>query len=232
MVSTAQSLKRPMTEIARSYEVQNPRVKVNLNCAGSSSLVAQIIAGAPADVLASASRQDMDTLIARGLVDADTLKIFAANEVVLVIPAGKAAGLKRFEDLALDNVKRIAVGNPRLTPAGLYAEEVLAYFGIKDQVKDRLIYCDQVAQVCDYTARGEVDAGIVYLTDYLARQDQLALAAQAPAGSHKPVEYPAAVVKQSPNKLAAGRFIALLCSEQGRGILSANGFPPVNEVNK
>lgn len=232
MVFAAMSLKKPMTEITQSYEVLNPGVKVNLNFAGSSTLVAQVIAGAPADVFAPASRQDMDRMVEKGLVDNGTLKVFAANRVVLVVSINSAWALKGFEDLALDNVRRIAVGNPKMAPVGVYGEEALVYFGLEDRVRDKLIYCDQVAQVCDYTASGEVDAGIVYLTDYLARKSQLVLVAEAPRGSHKPVEYPAAVLRQSINKQGAGRFIDLLCSEQCQAVLSANGFRPTNGVNR
>jgi molybdate transport system substrate-binding protein len=224
MIFAAQSLKKPFTEIGGIYESRNPGVKVNLNCAGTGTLLAQMLAGAPVDVFASASRQDMDTLLSKGTVDTGSVKVFALNSVVLVTAAGNKKELKGFADLALDKVKRLAVGNPKLAPVGVYGEEVLAFYAVKDAIKDRLIYCDQVAQVCDYTAQGEVDAGIVYRTDWLARRDSLALVAEAPENSHRLVEYPIAVLKNSANKDGAGKFITLLFSEQGKKILTANGF--------
>lgn len=181
MVFAAMSLKKPMTEVSQLYEKQHPGVKVNLNCAGTSSLVAQVMAGAPADVFASASIQDMEMLKTKGYVDAAGVKVFATNSMVLVVPSGNRLGLKSFKDLAQDGIKRIAIGNPKLAPVGVYAEELLSHLGILDQIKGRLIYCDQVAQVCDYTSRGEVDAGIVYFSDYVSRRDQLILVEEAPA---------------------------------------------------
>jgi len=229
MVFNAMSLKKPMTEIARLYEGENPHTVVRLNCAGSSSLVAQITAGAPADVFAAAAVKDMDTLLEKGLIEEKTRRVFAANSIVLVAPINHAVELKGFKDLVSEKVKRIAAGNPKLTPAGIYSEEVFDYYGIKPGILNKLIYCDQVAQMCDYTARSEVDAAIVFYTDYLARQDQLALIEQAAEASHRPVEYHVAVIKNSQNKNYAAEFIALLCSERGSRVLADNGFGKVIE---
>jgi molybdate transport system substrate-binding protein len=232
MVFAAMSLKKPMTEVAQLYEKQHPGVKVNLNFAGSSSLVTQVLTGAPADVFASASNWDMDSLVQRGLVEQDTYRVFASNSIVLISPSGRADKLDGFKDLISSGVKRIAVGNVKLTPAGVYAEQVLDYFGIRAQLKDRMVYCDTVAQICDYTERGEVDGGIVFLTDYLSRRDQLRLEETAPAASHKPVEYPVAVIKGSHNKLQARQFIDMLCSKQGAELLATHGFGQLMEAGR
>jgi molybdate transport system substrate-binding protein len=111
-----------------------------------------------------------------------------------------------------------------VSPAGLYASEAFTHYGIEDDVSGKLIPCIQVAQVCDYTVRGEVDAGVVYLTDYLARKSELALLEEAPATSHSKIEYPAAVIKNGIHKDYANRFISFLCSEKCAKILSGYGF--------
>jgi molybdate transport system substrate-binding protein len=89
-----------------------------------------------------------------------------------------------------------------------------------------------VAQVCDYTARCEVDAGVIYLTDYLSRADQLVLVETAPAVSHMPVEYPVALIKGAHNKLQARQFIDLLCSKQGAELLATHGFGQLMEAGR
>ncbi|HTX79413.1 MAG TPA: molybdate ABC transporter substrate-binding protein, partial [Longilinea sp.] len=54
-VSAAASLKNAFTDIVAGFEKDHPGVKVLLNFAGSGQLQAQIEAGAPVDVFASAS---------------------------------------------------------------------------------------------------------------------------------------------------------------------------------
>jgi len=232
IVFTSISLKKPMTEIAKAYEVDNPGVKVKVNCAGSGSLAAQIAAGVPADVFISASVWDVNALTEKGLIDRGTQRIVTGNWLVLVAAAENSTELRGFKDLATERVKRIALGNPKLAASGAYADEVLTYYGIKDRISDKLVYYDQVAKVIDSVVRKEADAGIIFYTDYLAYKDQLSLIEEAPESSHSPVRYPAAVVTQSLHPVEAARFIESLCSEKSKAILAENGFRLSTGVKK
>ena len=224
MVFAAMSLKQPFSQAAPLFEAENPGAILQFNYSGSGTLAAQIESGASADVFASAGMKEMNLLAEKGLIDSDTRRNFAVNSLVLVAPLDHNEILHGFSGLALPQVRRIAVGDSRLAPVGLYAIEVFKYYGIADNVSAKLIPCPQVAQVCDYTARGEVDAGVVYLTDYIARKSGLALIEQAPAAAHSQIEYPAAVIKNSVNKDYANRFVRFLCSEKCAKILSGYGF--------
>jgi molybdate transport system substrate-binding protein len=224
IVFAAMSLKQPFSLAAPLFEAENPGAILQFNYSGSGTLAAQIESGAAADVFASAGMKEMDLLAEKGLIDRDTRRNFAANSLVLVAPLDHNEILHGFSDLALPQVRRIAVGDSRQAPVGIYAIEVFKYYGIADNISAKLIPCLQVAQVCDYTARGEVDAGVVYLTDYIARKSGLALIEQAPAAAHSQIEYPAAVIKSSAHKDYANRFVMFLCSEKCAKILSGYGF--------
>jgi molybdate transport system substrate-binding protein len=224
MVFAAMSLKQPFNQAALLFEKENPGAVLKFNYSSSGTLAAQIESGAAADVFASAGMKEMDLLAEKGLIDRETRRIFAANSLVLVAPLNHSEALWGFNDLALPQVRRVAVCDSRLSPAGLYTAEAFKYYGIADNISGKLITCVQVAQVCDYTLRGEVDAGVVYLTDYLARKSGLALIEEASAVSHSKIEYPAAVMKNSIHKDYANRFISFLCSEKCAKILSGYGF--------
>jgi molybdate transport system substrate-binding protein len=124
----------------------------------------------------------------------------------------------------MKTLKSIAVGNPKTVPAGRYAKEVLAYFQLGDLIKDKLVFAGSVRQVLDYVARNEVDAGMVYASDALALADKVRTAATAPAGSHTPVVYPIALLKQARNKSLAEAFILFVSSDAGQMILKTHGF--------
>ena len=221
-VSAAISLKNAFEEIGKLYEVKQPGTKVLFNFGASVDLARQIAGGAPVDVFASAAQKDMDDMAAKGYILPDSRVDFVKNTLVLIAP--NPGALKSFPDLASDRVKRIAAGNPKTVPAGRYAAEVFDYYKIAGSIKDKLIYAENVRQVLDYVARGEVDAGVVYSTDAAVRSAEIHIVAEAPEASHKPVVYPIAVVKGTKNEAAAKAFIDMVRSKEGSAILKKYGF--------
>ena len=226
-VSAAISLKNAFEEIGKRFETQNRDMKVVFNFGASGDLVAQIRGGAPVDVFASAALKDMDALEGEGFVISETWANFAGNTVVLVKPLSSALPLFSFEDLKGPGVRKIAVGNPKTVPAGRYADEVFQYLKLTETIKDKLVFAENVRQVLDYVARGEVDAGVVYKTDAMTKTAEVLVIAAAPDGSHKPVLYPIAIVKGSRNESTARGFVAIVRAEEGRKILEKYGFAPV-----
>jgi len=223
-VSAAISLKNAFEEIAKIYQVTGGRARILFNFGASGDLARQIEGGAPVDVFASAAQKDMDGLDSKGLILQGSRSNIAANSVVLVVPVGSKAVPASFEGLAAKEIKKIAVGNPKTVPAGRYAEEVLTYYKLFPSVKDKLIFTENVRQVLDYVARGEVDAGIVYATDASTRSKEVRTARSAPEKSHKPVVYPIAVVKGTENEAAAKAFVGFVLSPEGQRILEKYGF--------
>ncbi|MGO9611450.1 MAG: molybdate ABC transporter substrate-binding protein [Dissulfurispiraceae bacterium] len=223
-VSAAMSLKNAFEEIAMKYESANKGIKIVFNFGASGDLARQIEGGAPVDVFASASIKDADDLDARGLLVSRSRADFAKNAVVLVSPKPAPVRMTGFADLTSDKVRRVAIGNPKTVPAGRYAAELLDYYGITQKIQGKLIYAENVRQVLDYVARGEVDAGIVYSTDALVRSKDVMVVAVAPEASHKPVLYPIAIVKGTENEAAAKGLISFILSPEGRRILEKYGF--------
>ena len=227
LVSAAISLKNAFTDIGKLFEKSHPDVKVNFNFGASGDLIKQIHGGAPVAVFASAAQKDMDILEQEGLLIPGSRANLVENVVVLVQPTQTAVKVADFADLAKPEVKKIAIGNPKTVPAGRYAMEVFNHYKIADAIKDKLILAENVRQVLDYVARGEVDAGLVYQTDAMTRSQEVQVVAAAPADSHKPVVYPIALIKGAANEAAAREFMALALSAQGQEVLQKYGFKPV-----
>lgn len=224
VVSAAMSLKSAFEEIGALSAPAAGVSRPAFNFGASGDLLAQIRGGAPADVFAAAAAKDMDALETEGGLLPGTRFNFAANEIVLIVPAPTNVGVSSFTDLAKPTVARIAMVNPKTGPAGRYAEEVFASTRITDLVRPKLVYAENVRQVLDYVARGEVAAGLVYVTDAMTRPREVTLVATAPAGSHKPIVYPIAVIKNSTQPQTAKTFLATVQSEAGRAILARYGF--------
>jgi molybdate transport system substrate-binding protein len=223
-VSAAISLKNAFEEIGKVFESRNNGIKVIFNFGASGDLARQIEGGAPVDVFASAAQKDMDDLEKKGLIDGATRFNFAKNTVMLIQSAASSVKIDGFEGLLKPEVKMIAIGNPQTVPAGRYAQEVFNHFKEWDALSPKLVLAENVRQVLDYVTKNEVDAGVVYGTDAAVQADKIKIIAAALAESHKPVLYPAALVKGAKNEKAAQGFITLLKSDEGMNILKKYGF--------
>jgi molybdate transport system substrate-binding protein len=222
-VSAGASLRDAFQEIGRIYETRTGR-HVSFNFGASGALQKQIEAGAPVDVFASAGAQQMDALADKNLIEGDTRRNFARNELVIVTPQNSPLQINSFPDLDAAMVRRIAVGNPRTVPAGQYAGQVFNSLGLAEKLQPKLILAEDVRQVLDYVARGEVDAGVVYRTDAQVAGGSVRVVAVATESSHDPVLYPIAVVRESRNIEAARSFVELVTCAEGQSVLRRYGF--------
>jgi molybdate transport system substrate-binding protein len=223
IVSAAVSLRDAFQDIGNHYEARTG-TKVKFNFGSSGALQRQIEAGAPVDLFASAGAKQMDELAARELIDRQTRSDFARNALVLIVPVNSARQINSFADLANSQIRKIAVGNPKTVPAGQYADQLLTNIKLLPALQSLLIYGEDVRQVLDYVARGEVDAGIVYATDARAAPDTVRVVDTAREDLHDPTLYPLAIIKDSRHKEDAERFGELVLGPEGQSILQKHGF--------
>lgn len=226
LVSAAISLQEALSEIGIFFEREHPGRRVRFNFASSGALRRQVEGGAPVDVFAPAGQEPMDALEERGLILKSSRRNFARNAIVLIEPGGRAA-LKGFDDLASPRVQRLAISDPSHSPAGQYAREVLLSLGLWSTLRPKIVFGGHVRQTLDYVLREEVEAGIVYATDARMARGRVRVVAEAPAGTHRPIIYPAAVVKASSEKKLAQAFILFLLSEKSQSLLGRFGFLPI-----
>lgn len=221
-VSVAASLKDAMEEVKTVYAQENPKVTITYNFGGSGALQQQIEQGAPADMFISAAQKNMDPLETKGLLADGTRKDLLLNEVVLIIPKNSSA-ITDWRGLTSDKIKKVAMGEPDSVPAGKYGQEILIHLGIWDQVKEKAAYAKDVRQVLNYVETESAEAGIVYMTDAKI-SDKVKVVASAPSGSHTPVIYPMAIIKNSQRITEAKEFAAFLAGDKAKAVFEKYGF--------
>ncbi|WP_027367978.1 molybdate ABC transporter substrate-binding protein [Desulfocurvibacter africanus] len=221
-VSAAASLTDAFNEIKPLFEAAHHGNTLVMNFAASGPLYKQIEQGAPVDVFASANQKWMNEAEKKGFVAAGTRKDFAANALVLAVPADNPAKIRSTADLEKKGVQRIALGTPETVPAGQYAKQALVKAGKWDALAPKFIYGESVRQVLDYLARDEVDAGFVYATDAAKEREKVYVLSEIEL--EQPVTYPIAVMADSTHKDLALSFLDFLGSDEGRAILSKWGF--------
>ena len=221
LVYAAASLRDALTPLAQEFEAWH-NVKVQFNWGGSVTLSEQLQRYAPGDLFISAGHVPMDNLAEEGLLEPGTRTTLLNNSLVVVTSSN--AEPQQVDIIAtLGNSSRIALGHPKLSPAGLYTEEALRNLGLWDELQSKLVFGGDVRAALAYVESGSAGVGIVYLTDAL-NNDGVRIAHHVPPETHSPVVYPAAALKASKRQTAALQFLAFLQEESTQAKLRAYGF--------
>jgi molybdate transport system substrate-binding protein len=153
-VFAAASMKNALDEVNTLF-TNRSGIKVVTSYAASSALMKQIEQGAPADVFLSA--------------DVDWMDYGAKHNLIKKID--KVTIERGFNLAGLVGNGRIATGDVRSVPAGLYAKAALEKLGVWLSVESKLAMAENVRAALVLVARQEAPLGIVYETD--AKIDQV-----------------------------------------------------------
>ena len=215
-VFAASSLKEAFTTIGKHFEAANPGMKVTFSFGASSTLATQITSGAPADVFASASPKNMQQVVTAGY--ASNPVNFVKNVMEIAVPPSDPAHVASVSDLAKSSVK-VALCQPQV-PCG--ATAAMVFKNAKITVKPVTLQPD-VKSVLTQVELGNVDAGMVYVTDVHAAGAKVR-GVVIPAGVNASTEYPIAALSKSGNSAAAQAFVAYVLSPAGQSMLAADQF--------
>jgi molybdate transport system substrate-binding protein len=220
LVFAAASLKNALDDAAAGY----PTAKVKIAYAASGPLARQIEAGAPAGLFISADEDWMDELAAKDLIEPGSRIDLLGNKLVLIAPTtspihfalGKDTGLA-----ALLGDSRLAIGDPQSVPAGKYAQTALEKLGLWAGLEPHLARAESVRAALALVDRNEAPLGIVYQTD-AAADTGVRIVDNFPEDSHKPITYPAALIKSA--GMPARDFLTWLRSPKAAPFFEKQGF--------
>jgi len=215
-VFAAASLTGTFTELGKQFKAAHQGDTVKFSFGASSTLATQITDGAPADVFASAAPKNMETVVSAG--DASNPQNFAKNTAEVAVPPSNPANVTSVNDLAKSSVK-VALCQPQV-PCGVVAAEVFKNVGIT--VKPVTLQPD-VKSVLTQVELGNVDAGVVYVTDVKAAGSKVK-GVTIPAGQNASTLYPIATISSSKEMSIAQAFVAYVLSPAGQQVLAAAGF--------
>jgi len=223
-VFAAASLKNALDDVNAAFTKQTG-VKVVTSYDASSALMKQIESGAPADAFLSADLKWMDYGVEKKVINESTRLNLLGN--VLVLIAAKDAKIDHVDikpgfDLAkLAGDGRIATGDVKAVPVGLYAKAALEKLGLWASVEPKMAMAVNVRAALAYVARGEAPLGIVYATDAKI-EPGVKVIGVFPDNSHDPIIYPmAATVNAKPETM---QYLAFLRSSAAKPIFEGYGF--------
>ncbi len=227
-VLAAASLTDAFGELAEAFEATHPGVMVRLAFAGSATLRTQALEGAPADVFASASPDEVEALAAAGLV----VEQRALAENTLVVAAARQGGerVATFADLAEPGLRLVLAAET--VPAGRYARRALALADtagtLAPDFAARVLANvrsnePSVRAALAKVELGEADAAIVYASDLAGAMRPGVRAVAIPARFQAPAGYRIALLSK---RASARAFLAFATSHASAAILAHHGFAP------
>ncbi len=193
--------------------------------ASSGALARQIAAGAQADIFLSANEKWVDWLDDRGALAAGSRRTVFGNALVLAAPAASTVTADidpaTGSYAALTDGNRLAMGDPRHVPAGIYARQALMSLGLWDATEPRTARLPDVRQALALVERGEAVLGIVYRSDVFRNSQVRTVVTFAPT-LHDPIRYVAAQTKGAGK--AAIPFLAFLQGPDIQTVFARHGF--------
>lgn len=154
-IAVAANLQFAIQELADDFS-QRSGVECEIIISSSGKLTAQIIEGAPFDLLLSADMKYPQELYDRKftLFQPD---IYAYGNLILWTLHEDVE--PELETLLSEQITHIAIGNPKTAPYGVSAMEVLRKFGIEEAVQKKLVYGESIAQTNQFIISKSVDLG-------------------------------------------------------------------------
>ncbi len=219
-ICAASSLTDALKEVGAAYQSLSGD-KLTFNFAASSVLARQIEEGAPADIFFSADDAQMDRLEKGGHIAPGSRHELLSNTLVIIAPAESTLSLHAAADLR--QVQRIAVGDPKLVPVGVYTRKYLEQAGLWNALKPRIVPTENVRAGLAVVESGNADVAFVYATDTrISKKVKIVL--RTAGAEVPPILYPIAVVQESERKPEAARFLAYLSGDAARKVFQKYGF--------
>ena len=228
-IFAATSLTDVFESLRDAFVDANPEVEILLNFSSSSTLAAQLIQGAPADIFASANDIQMDLVIESGLIAQEAVDIFAHNQLVLITPAANPANIESVQDLSKEAVLLVLAAQG--TPIRAYTDAMIASHSeaygedfFERVMKNLVSEESNVRQVVTRIALGEADAGIVYQSDAIGDVAAQLRTIEIDPEHNQLASYPIAALSISADLPLTESFIDFILSEEAQPIFAEYGF--------
>ena len=222
-VAVAANFAGPLGKICEAFAATTGHtLKVSSGATGR--FYAQIVAGAPFEVLIAADDETPKKLIAEGFAVAGSNFTYAIGKLVLW------SAQPGFVDdqgavLASGRWAHLAIANPKLAPYGQAAMEVLKARGLADPLAPRLVTGETIAQTYQFVATGNAELGFVALSQVaVPGQPAVGSTWRVPQALYGEIRQDAVLLKAGEKNPAAAALLTYLKSDAARSVIQAYGY--------
>lgn len=154
-IAAAANMQYAIDELIEAFSTQSG-VNCEVVLSSSGKLTAQVVGGAPFDVLLSADMKYPEVLFQRGLTLDGPMTYAFGNLVLWTLKDGIDPVL---ESLTHDEIKFIAMGNPKTAPYGMSAMEVIRKKGMEAKIGKKMVFGESISQTNQFIISKAADIG-------------------------------------------------------------------------
>src|SRR3990167_4177000 len=143
--AAASDLNFAFKDIAAVFEKETG-IKVILSFGSTGMLAKQISGGAPFDLFFAADMKYLEDLSSKGHIIPSSVERYALGVVVLTVNKSSGIEVRELKDLLKPEIRNVAIANPDNAPYGRAAMEALKSAGLRDKLKDKLVYGENIRQ--------------------------------------------------------------------------------------
>jgi molybdate transport system substrate-binding protein len=219
LIATATNFTIATERLKEAYEAST-RHRIHIISGSTGKLYAQILRGAPFEILLAADQQRPELLEQDGQAVAGSRFTYAIGGLALWMASGGTTGDQSGMQV-LRQARRIAIANPDLAPYGAAAWQAMGRAGLQDELRDRIVMGENVAQAYAMVATGNADMGLVAMS--MMRPDS-GSRWLLPASLHEPINQDAVLLVRGEGNPAALGFLSYLRSAEARQLIEGMGF--------
>ncbi|CAN5815120.1 molybdate ABC transporter substrate-binding protein [soil metagenome] len=224
-IAAATDLVYCLDELNKTFRETHPDTELKVATGSSGNFFAQIKTGAPFDIFLSADVSYPQALIDAGLADKSSLSVYAVGHIVLWTTSDQLDLTRGLAALRGSTIKKVAIANPDHAPYGKAAKAALERLKLWDELKDKLVFGDNIAQTAQFIQTGNADAGVVALSLVLAPNlAKVGHWVAIPPDLYPPLKQAVVLTKKGMSNPAASTYLEFLRSPAARAIFDKFGF--------
>lgn len=225
-IAAASSVKFALKDIADSFYTDTGK-QVQISYGSSGSLTRQIQQGGPFELFLSAN-SDYVAMLNQQHKTLDHGIIYAFGRLVMWTKKNSSFLLNgQLDDLkkALqgNQLKHLAIANPKHAPYGVAAQEVLLKLGLSEIAKPRLVMGENIAQAAQFANSGAAQIGLISYSLSLAPALKVnSRSILIPSELHQPLQQTMVLLNNAGE--TAKLFFNYLQQQKAQNILSHYGY--------
>ena len=224
-VAVAANFAAPLAKIAEGFTAASGHT-LKTTAGATGKFYSQILAGAPFQVLIAADDETPKKLIAGGHAVAGSHFTYAIGQLVLW-SAQPGFVDEQGAVLATGKFHKLAVANPKLSPYGRAAAQMIQARGLAGTLTPKLVTGESIAQAYQFVVTGNAELGLVALSQVLVPGKPVPGSFwRVPATLHEPIRQDAVLLKAGEHSAAAVALLAYLKTAPARTVIQAYGYSP------
>jgi molybdate transport system substrate-binding protein len=222
LVAVAANFLDPLRTLVTAFEAETGQT-IAITAGSTGQLYAQIVSGAPFDLLLAADQERPRLLLEAGYAGDDRAITYAIGRLALWSSDRGRVGSNLLSSLGAADFRWLAIANPETAPYGAAARQTLEALDVWESLQPRLVRGQSVAQAFAMVQSGNAELGLIALSQALAHDGHGSYAI-VPHALHAPIRQDAVLLRRGRDNRVARDFLRFLTSASAADIIVNSGY--------